>query len=493
MLVADCCGDAGCAQGQQVELAPPHTPPEHVVYAQARRVAGKRSRRATRKRREREAPDETALDADEEKEEAPARDAPADAAAARRAARIDALAASIEDRVQNTFHTRVVYLLVRNSGGPLDLGVAAGVAISLGMLVLSVAALCAVWITQAAAVDWTYLDDDAYVNYLYPAGMSTPSMTSKVQHNEPSHFGVPVFVFLTLLATVFTVITGAQGSLQNLVVSHCLLMTKLVENGPRRAPSGGWRTALSLFLAYAVYHMRILLLVVTVEQSVQIIGTSDGPLNILLNATALLFLVNLDVGFGVGPRYTSFGAVFDDDDGGAVVGGAGDPPCPAAVVARTVADAPRSRARLLFAAEQFTLLALAILILTGVVSMQRITSDAEMIVADDKLFADYPRLVNTYQVCQLLVIVLICGCVNVAAYCGATGDAALSFAAGILDFFLAEMFHVVVYEWAIRDLLLTGFSAKSHPIVWGGQRIYRTHQTGYNQYFGGSMYDDGAE
>ena len=55
------------------------------------------------------------------------------------------------------------------------------------------------------------------------------------------------------------------------------------------------------------------------------------------------------------------------------------------------------------------------------------------------------------------------------------------------------MFHVVVYEWAIRDLLLTGFSAKSHPIVWGGQRIYRTHQTGYNQYFGGSMYDDDAE
>ena len=47
MLVADCCGDAGCAQGQQVELAPPHTPPEHVVYAQARRVAGKRSRRAS--------------------------------------------------------------------------------------------------------------------------------------------------------------------------------------------------------------------------------------------------------------------------------------------------------------------------------------------------------------------------------------------------------------------------------------------------------------
>ena len=113
------------------------------------------------------------------------------------------------------------------------------------------------------------------------------------------YFGVPVFVFITLVATAVSITFELEGAIESLIISAGLLSSTFVDGGRVTLPRtfAAWTY---VTLAFLVQQLRLLLALVMVEQTIQIVGTSDGPLNILLNATALMFLLGLDSGFGIG-------------------------------------------------------------------------------------------------------------------------------------------------------------------------------------------------
>ena len=126
------------------------------------------------------------------------------------------------------------------------------------------------------------------------------------------------------------------------------------------------------------------------------------------------------------------------------------------------------------ALELASLTGIAMTIMSGVVAMQRHTVDAEMLVADDYIYALYPKMANVYQICQLfswfIVLAFVVGSAGFAAR-----NRKVVAAAFVIDFFVFQAIHIILFDWVIGSIIIQGASAKSHPLVWGSQMIYRTH------------------
>ena len=410
-------------------------------------------------------------------------------------------ASSLQDALKETalsgFYSTVQYRLVEEAGAgqrTLSMALLAESVVAMAMLLLSVVALNAVWIVQSANFAWdNYLEDDAYMGYLYPRGTSQPSRTAALNFvANPLYFGVPAFVFVSLLATAFAITVALEKTVESLIISAGLLQSTFFHDGTMTLPKGAaaW---VYVALAFLVQQLRLLLALVMVEQTIQIVGTSDGPLNILLNATALMFLLALDEGFGIGKAHSVYGDVFAgrDDDRLAARRKAGSlGPCPLDRVAKTIYAAPGLELQPLVQA--LSLVGIALTVIVGEVAMQRHTSKAEIVIADDFVYELHPSVANTYQVCQLAAAIILCIVVNWSAYY-ATRNLKLTLASLVLDFLVLQVIYIVLYEWVIGQLLWFGKSAASSPLIWGAQRIYRNHggdavlQTG--SVFGGSDYD----
>ena len=217
---------------------------------------------------------------------------------------VSSLRDALRESTSGGFYSTVQYNLVREAQAgtrSLSPGLVAQALVAMALLLLSIVALGAVWFAQSADFSWySYLEDDEYMAYLYPQGPPQPSRTDALNPNgRILYFGVPVFVFITLVATAVSITFELEGAIESLIISAGLLSSTFVDGGRVTLPRtfAAWTY---VTLAFLVQQLRLLLALVMVEQTIQIVGTSDGPLNILLNATALMFLLGLDSGFGIG-------------------------------------------------------------------------------------------------------------------------------------------------------------------------------------------------
>ncbi|KAH8094062.1 hypothetical protein JL720_4051 [Aureococcus anophagefferens] len=333
--------------------------------------------------------------------------------------------------------------------------------VAMALLLLSIVALGAVWFAQSADFSWyNYLEDDEYMAYLYPQGPPQPSRTDALNPNgRILYFGVPVFVFITLVATAVSITFELEGAIESLIISAGLLSSTFVDGGRVTLPRtfAAWTY---VALAFLVQQLRLLLALVMVEQTIQIVGTSDGPLNILLNATALMHSVYGDLFAG------REAAALEARRAAGALG-----PCPLDRVAKTVCSSPW--VWLQPVVQGLSLAGVAITVLVGEVAMQRQTSKGRIVIADDYIYEKHPSVANTYQVCQLVTAVILCVVVNWSA-CYATRNLKLAVASTVLDFLALMVIYAVLYEWVIGQLLWFGKSAETDSFIWGFQRLYRS-------------------
>ncbi|KAK7253709.1 hypothetical protein SO694_00002339 [Aureococcus anophagefferens] len=285
-----------------------------------------------------------------------------------------------------------------------------------------------------------------------------------------------------------------EGAIESLIISAGLLSSTFVDGGRVTLPRtfAAWTY---VALAFLVQQLRLLLALVMVEQTIQIVGTSDGPLNILLNATALMFLLGLDSGFGIGATrsavpettsgtpvqqnlsssVTSKHSVWRPLRGQAAAlearraaGALG--PCPLDRVAKTVCSSPW--VWLQPVVQGLSLAGAATRSWSARSRCSAQTSKGRIVIADDYIYEKHPSVANTYQVCQLVTAVILCAVVNWSA-CYATRNLKLAVASTVLDFLALMVIYAVLYEWVIGQLLWFGKSAETDAFIWGFQRLYR--------------------
>ncbi|KAK7248280.1 hypothetical protein SO694_0022907 [Aureococcus anophagefferens] len=377
---------------------------------------------------------------------------------------VSGLRDALRESASGGFYSTVQYNLVREAQAgtrSLSPGLVAQALVAMALLLLSIVALGAVWFAQSADFSWyNYLEDDEYMAYLYPQGPPQPSRTDALNPNgRILYFGVPVFVFITLVATAVSITFELEGAIESLIISAGLLSSTFVDGGRVTLPRtfAAWTY---VTLAFLVQQLRLLLALVMVEQTIQIVGTSDGPLNILLNATALMHSVYGDLFAG------REAAALEARRAAGALG-----PCPLDRVAKTVCSSPW--VWLQPVVQGLSLAGVAITVLVGEVAMQRQTSKGRIVIADDYIYEKHPSVANTYQVCQLVTAVILCVVVNWSA-CYATRNLKLAVASTVLDFLALMVIYAVLYEWVIGQLLWFGKSAETDSFIWGFQRLYRS-------------------
>jgi len=181
-----------------------------------------------------------------------------------------------------------------------------------GLAARTLTALCSIWLQQFAlhGVDaslffvWRFgqrIDDDVVVNTAFPGGPQYPANYEFMNSYDTSNansFGVPSSTWLTLLFCVFAVVLEMHD-----VVEEQRVLYLLVRRGPAFcAPSSSgvcswacWADPLTRWLAAWILHgARFCLLLKFLAITVELLGTSDGPLELVLNSLALGFVLEFD-------------------------------------------------------------------------------------------------------------------------------------------------------------------------------------------------------
>ena len=176
---------------------------------------------------------------------------------------------------------------------------------SLGLAARTVTALCTIWLQQFAlhGVDaslffvWRFsqrIHDDEVQNTAFPGGVQYPANYQFMNSYDTSNansFGVPSSTWLTLLFCTFAIVLEMHD-----VVEEQRVLYLLVRRGPawpndtRAMVDAGSRWA----AAWLLHGARFCLILKFLAISVELLGTSDGPLELVLNSLALGFVLEFD-------------------------------------------------------------------------------------------------------------------------------------------------------------------------------------------------------
>ncbi|KAJ1449757.1 hypothetical protein M885DRAFT_534551 [Pelagophyceae sp. CCMP2097] len=313
------------------------------------------------------------------------------------------------------------------------------------MLVLSLGGLNAIWSEQWFLYIFGH---DPDIDDAYPGGIPYPANYVGMLRHEGAKdfriFGLPAIIFIPLFLCVVLVGLSLQEKVQACALSMTLLRAELALGPPAREwPRFG--------LACMLIEARVLFLGISVITTQQIIGFSDGPLNLLLNATAILFLADLDKMIKWDVDNTMFGCVrahgrkryFADviEQKALRVFGA---------VSDSVSGASDATLAFVAFSEHFGVGAISLLMFASAAKLQNRTSSGEIIIADDQVQATYPgdagdriRIVHRAS-CTITFLALII-IVNAASHT-VTRSLRLTAAFGLADAALLYVLYTIFYK-----------------------------------------------
>ncbi|KAH8044277.1 methyltransferase [Aureococcus anophagefferens] len=197
--------------------------------------------------------------------------------------------------------------------------------------------------------------------------------------------------------------------------------------------------AAHLFVAWTIHVARLSLVAYFALISVAILGTADGPFNLLLNSLAMCFIFEIE--WRLALRDVFRGVAADVARG----------EHPALVVYR--------------AYETLGELALGALVLTVTWAMQRRTTRGDIVTNDDDWITDTPGLTRIYKGCGLAIFSLLVFDCHFAWFFASKDRRKrpwLRVLAFLVDLAAVAVVVIVAVEWAV-GWLMSWNAAKSHP------------------------------
>ena len=178
----------------------------------------------------------------------------------------------------------------------------------LGISSLQVMALQAVWQVvwfPANFARWD-LDDDEEIAEYYPAGLPYPTNYANLMqwYNDNKMHGLLILNVFPLLFTCVCFTIGVRVEFEQVKAGYVLLRKEAHDwiagssadvggdegLGSSDPPPRRTARAARMLLILITHYVRMSLLWYYVDITVQIMGTADGPFNMLLNAVALAFV-----------------------------------------------------------------------------------------------------------------------------------------------------------------------------------------------------------
>ena len=207
---------------------------------------------------------------------------------------------------------------------------------------------------------------------------------------------VPCLVIGPLVFAALTLTLSLRGELQELAVGSLLAVPRPGERAriEDRATAAGWVVARAL--AYAIHVGRSFLVFLYLRAVVCVLGTSDGPLDIIVDCLTLMFVLELDNLLTLNSKGTLFGPATT-----VVRGARRDLSAHLRSIAVNVLDAGTAARRAEARREHGILGVLAVCVTVATARMQRATARGVATAAGD---GDKPRLDATLRATELVAL-----------------------------------------------------------------------------------------
>lgn len=198
------------------------------------------------------------------------------------------------EEANDSFYFRVTARILYR---PLSLSTSLYFLLTLACITLQIAALCSVSLTTwwwFATAEW-FSGDDENISKLYPAGPSYPqNWVETMDFYDNKAFGVCIIVIVPLFLSAIMIGFSAASEIKELKAGRILIgpamsaMIRMDFGLPKAALFG------KIFMCCLIYYFRMSLSWYYFGIASQLLGNSDGPVNLLLNSMALVFVLEVD-------------------------------------------------------------------------------------------------------------------------------------------------------------------------------------------------------
>ena len=162
---------------------------------------------------------------------------------------------------------------------------------------LQILCLTTVWFStwwQYANSVW-YDDESEEVTEAYPAGLSYPqNWRETLKYYNTLYFGVSSVVLVPLVLCSTMLMYSVSVETKQIKASAMILYDFTSRTPTQRSCAARAAVVAKIFMCWTIFLMRVTNVWYYLDIASQLLGDSDGPINLLLNAVALQFILELD-------------------------------------------------------------------------------------------------------------------------------------------------------------------------------------------------------
>lgn len=274
----------------------------------------------------------------------------------------------------------------------------------------------------------------------YRAGAETPSNWYALTRH--GHFsGVPCIVTGPLFFGSLMIALSLRSELHELIVGSLLVVPRREELASCRTRREKTEWVLAHVSAYGIHIMRCVLIFLYLQATMCVLGTSNGPFEILLDCLTLMFILELDNLIKLDSKHTLFGRA------GRASGREKVLSRKLRTIATSVIDAGTVGRKAEANVENFLVCSLAAYMTVGTFRMQRITSRGRVTMSDDP---NHHGMVNIFWQMQYAMIGTVVTLVVFARRFALRLDAIYT-----IGLYLYDLFAVLITNYFVADCLLS--------------------------------------
>lgn len=353
------------------------------------------------------------------------------------------------------------------------------------------------WYVKYGTLKQENTNDEGWLEeYGFPFGVPGPIDYIGGMDDTAIEAGLPIFIIAPLCFTMLMLGKAVQKGASGMKSAYLVLRDGLRRQ--LRDPTA--RGSVGLALGFSLHMARFVMTVYFAMVTIMIVGTADGPFNLLLNSLAMFFvlesddIIDIDVPtsgyFGalrpcVWERHAAWRRKLRDIADG--------------VASSVVLKAQGNVHGVLHAfVEQALCPIIALLMLWPAWTMQRHTARGHAVTPDDDTFGDAPNVARVYEIAtRLILLVLLVD--KHWAWVLASDTPSFKAAAGKVACFAFELTLCVVglvigVEWGINVLLCWNKSAETRPLhFWDKLTLRHDRPETFAEYYYYAPGDDGGD
>ena len=315
----------------------------------------------------------------------------------------------------------------------------------------------------------------AWLAGTFPYGVPGPVAYSAELDDSILTRGLPIFVIAPLVFTTFMLGMAVHKGVSGMKTAY--LVIRWGARRERRRARFSKLGALRVALAFLLHGARFVMTTYFIQVTVMVVGTADGPFNLLLNSLAMFFILECDdvIDFDL-PNGGYFGALRLDAWQAHITWKASLQGVLESLADAVVKTARTSRAaeRLYTAFERLSnpLISAAMLLVTW--HMQKHTTDGHITTPDDDWIEDAPEVTRYFDRVTFFLVALIVTDMHVAwsmasdaaggGWLPRAADRAARLALFACELAVGYVVLVVGVHWAINILLCWNRSEKTSPL-----------------------------